>query len=131
MTQEEKNLFLRDLCARLPYGVIGHYYLNKSLEWGNPEKLIDIDLIKGRLLTEESDYCIEEFILYLRPMGSMTDEERRDFYDNLRPKYDGKPWESLGGDIDWLNAHHFDYRDLIRQGLAIEVTPENNPYENR
>ena len=131
MTQEEKDLFLRDLCARLPYGVIGHYYLNKSLEWGEPERLINIDLLEERLITEESDYCIEEFIPYLRPTSSMTDEERDDFYCNLRPKYDGKPWESLGGDIDWLNAHHFDYRGLIDMGLAIKVTPENNPYESR
>lgn len=31
--------------------------------------------------------------------------------------------------IDWLNAHHFDYRELIEKGLAISVTKENNPYE--
>jgi hypothetical protein len=31
--------------------------------------------------------------------------------------------------IDWLNAHHFDYRGLIPKSLAIEVTKENNPYK--
>ena len=30
--------------------------------------------------------------------------------------------------IDWLNKHHFDYRNLIGKGLAIAVTEENNPY---
>ena len=30
--------------------------------------------------------------------------------------------------IDWLNAHHFDYRGLIEKDLAIS-TEEFNPYE--
>lgn len=134
MTQEEKKLFLRDLCARLLYGIIGHYYLNKSTEWGEPEKLINIDLIDERLITEGNSYCIEEFIPYLRPMSSMTEEEKieslefawEDDYGRLA-SYN----EDISKYIDWLNSHHFDYRGLIEMGLAIEVTPENNPYENR
>ena len=58
---------------------------------------------------------------YLRPMDSMTEEEYAEFgYDTLRYTIQ---------DIDWLNAHHFDYRGLIEKGLAIEVTKENNPYK--
>ena len=62
-------------------------------------------------------------------MSSMTDEERAERNSIL--------WE-LEGHIeedvtykyqDWLNTHHFDYRGLIRKGLAIEVTKENNPYK--
>jgi len=63
-------------------------------------------------------------------MSSMTDEERKDFYHN-RIQYDGDMFASESGDIDWLNAHHFDYRGLIEKGLAIAVTEENNPYKEK
>jgi hypothetical protein len=72
-----------------------------------------------------------EFIKpYLRPMSSMTEEEYKEFSvlavgthlfkGPLIPSYDT---------LDWLNKHHFDYRGLIKKGLAIGVTKENNPYK--
>ena len=32
--------------------------------------------------------------------------------------------ESLDKAVDWLNAHHFDYRGLIDKGLAFEAPEE-------
>ena len=68
---------------------------------------------------------------YLRPMSSMTEEEKEEYHsiqsDIWKPcgtqYYDN--WRS----IDWLNEHHFDYRNLIGKGLAIEVNESNNPYK--
>jgi hypothetical protein len=112
MTQEEKDLLLKDLCARLPY----YTELYSNVADGNWTILTPV--IISNLINSDKDLVIKP---YLRPMSSMTEEERNDFYCNLRPKYDGKPWESMGADVDWLNAHQFDYRGLIEKGLALEA----------
>ena len=77
MTQEEKELLLKDLCARLPYGVI----IKHKDEHGRS--------IGARLVGYNGDWfnyyiddlCfhlkIYEFKPYLRPMSSMTDEEKQ------------------------------------------------------
>lgn len=49
--------------------------------------------------------------------------------DNYGSDSDAFDGFELGDDVDWLNKNHFDYRDLIPKGLAIEVTEENNPYK--
>lgn len=112
MTQEEKQLLLKDLCARLPYKVILHitYY-----DIQNDDKLKNRDIELG---TGNIGYCFGnshwlDIKPYLRPMSSMTEEEYQEFgYDVLR--YTPR-------EFDWLNAHHFDYRGLIEMGLALEA----------
>ena len=133
MTQEEKLLLLKDLSARLPYGVIGHYYLNKSLEWGEPERLINMDLINERFITQENDYAIEEFIVFLRPMSSMTEEEKKEYKSFSHfVKMNNHKADMIEVDlcyelIDWLHTNNFDYRGLIEKGLAINYeTLESN-----
>jgi hypothetical protein len=126
MTQEEKELLLKDLCGRLAYGVILFDNLyNRVLygvDWFNP--------INGILTTGDKSTTIEEIKPYLRPMSSMTKEEAEDYNDlvNELSEYDCQPEHSASKLIDWLNTHHFDYHGLIEKGLAIEVTEENNPY---
>ena len=123
MTQEDKELLLKDLCARLPYGVIGLY------SWKNREPYNRE--LTGSLFDElESSWDSTEdsqFLPYLRPLSSMTEEEKREY--NLTKTLSIVDYPTLTS-YDWLNAHHFDYRGLIDKGLAIEVTEENNPYKN-
>ena len=130
MTQEEKELLLKDLSARLPYGVkffreSWNYELDQELSV--IEVLEDID--KDGYINNTKVYTIEDIKPYLRPMSSMTWEERKQYQDieetcqlSFYPSY----CHIL---VDWLNAHHFDYRGLIPKCLAIEVTEENNPYQ--
>jgi hypothetical protein len=82
---------------------------------------------------------IDNFQPYLRPMSSMTEEECIELdniettIENIYEMIPNAPYyiEVVSSkQIDWLNAHHFDYRGLIEKGLAIEITKENNPYEN-
>lgn len=121
MTEEEKELLVKDLCARLPYGVFCE--INDADE---PCKLETIELNGDYFLFNNgvSERYITEIKPYLRPMSSMTEEEEirgsgyasPDDYGRLA-SYD----EKIPEYIDWLNSHHFDYRDLIKKGLALEA----------
>ena len=160
-----KQLLLKDLCARLPYGVKAQVtgWDEEKGEVKVPLKIYSINT-DGYVYFETNDYDvnylpIEACRLYLRPMSSMTEEEKKDLLvtivGNEGVKYfqvlsDGSidntdatvqdlnkfnmHWVNFDRDtvtsyLDWLNAHHFDYRNLIEKGLAIEVTEENNPYK--
>ena len=131
MTQQEKDLLFKDLCARLPYGVIIMFSSN-GFRWEWEQTLEEIRQC------EDGEYAINGWGIhgikpYLRPMSSMTEEEYDQLYIDSRVKEDSIDiLDALANDmdaIDWLNAHHFDFRGLIKRGLAIEVTKENNPYE--
>ena len=126
MAQEDKELLLKDLSARLPYGVIlqvgifdnGNIkYHNKKLDYHSKLlSLIELDggyYLNG-LLCKYPQFTAKP---YLRPMSSMTEEERR-IYDNLACDFDGI---SMAASIDWLNENMFDYRELIPMGLALEA----------
>ena len=121
MTKENKELLLQDLCARLPYGVICDIYNEISTI---KEKL----LFGGIAHFADDSICVKP---YLRTLASMTDEERNEYNEYL---FYGSSIGLVSNTvtayelIDWLNAHHFDYRGLIEKGLAIEVTENNNPY---
>ena len=122
MTQEEKELLLRDLCARLPYGVKIMFSSN-GFHWDWEQTLNDISQC------EDGEYVINGWGIhgikpYLRPMSSMTEEERKEFNSSCVIIYDeikGKTILYTIETIDWLNAHHFDYRGLIEKGLALEA----------
>ena len=129
MTQEDKELLLKDLCARLPYGVKCNALLKQidgSLKstFGTFKGYNNGYATVGQNLVD-----IETVRPYLRPMSSMTKEERK-IYAKLLFADLGGVYEDYYKALDYLNAHHFDYRGLIERGLAIEVTKENNPYEN-
>lgn len=121
MTQEERELILKDLSARLPYGIKVQNVLNGSI----------YDLKK--YLYCLPDALITNFKPYLRPLSSMTEEEYIE-YLNIDNRSYSCPIDyahiPASDRIDWLNTHHFDYRGLIEKGLAIAVTEKNNPYEN-
>jgi hypothetical protein len=153
MTQEDKELLLKDLCARLPYGVKVDAY-----SYSTPQTLYSIDVFRREYTLENGDFGnlfvgFDKLIFsnikpYLRSMSSMTDEERKEFSNLLNIRYCDEDWDGHistsyciviedvytddeGGikcptafsmeAIDWLNAHHFDYRGLIEEGLALEA----------
>lgn len=117
MTLKEKELLLKDLCARLSYGVMIQYrdlfYSSRIIV----EKLVSID--RGHI---NDDGISVEFVKpYLRSMSNMTEEEEK-YYDVfcLEP-YMGIDEETASNFIDWLNKNMFDYRGLIEKGLALEA----------
>ena len=127
MTQENKELLLKDLCARLPYNVIVDYGYNAfDVRKGNyvkhgSKRILDCDLLDVFISPRQNEKG--EYIKpYLRPMSSMTEEEKL-MYEGLMIGIDNISY--MLDVIDWLNSHHFDYRGLIEKGLAIDATGLN------
>ena len=126
MTPEDKELLLKDISGRLPYGLIVQISLFR-----NDGRKGDIELDPH--VTENLWEIIDKYhaLPYLRPMSSMTEEECMEYHNIDNRSYSCPEVYAhipASDRIDWLNAHHFDYRGLIKKCLAIEVTKENNPY---
>ena len=148
MTQENKELLLRDLSARLTYGVIVDYKEDENdfHHW----KIVTLHAPaygkSGCLINSDSDGWIEynEYVgcgmssgsrqlhlevtlPFLRSMSSMTEEERNEYLSIKMQETESvalaevyRP-EAISEIMDWLTKHHFDYRGLIKKGLALEA----------
>lgn len=145
MTQEKIQLLIKELCTRLPYGVMCQVDVGcAGLDDG---KLVEIDTEEERVRFADDGYWdadIDDVKPYLRPMEDMTVEE----YEELRSLcsiYIPSDSRNIGFEdygilvftnhltnntytfklnmkvINWLNAHHFDYDGLIEKGLAIKA----------
>lgn len=134
MIQEEKQILLKDLCAMLPYGI-------------NAE-IVDMFGYTGKIhISVDTLPALDKSILlrckpYLRPMSSMTEEEKNELKEHLDAEevdcngfgyseggtlenyISSIPYSICADIVDWLNARHFDYRGLIEKGLALEA-PED------
>lgn len=119
MTEEEKGLLLKDLCGRLQNKVM--IYLHTSSEITGSAIVLNSS-IYGFIedVLNNSPYEIKEIKPYLRPMSSMTKEEKVEYDSFNAPTAHRKVWVNR---IDWLLSNHFDYRGLIPMGLAL-VAPE-------
>lgn len=137
--------FLKDLAARLPYGVRGQVQIEVStgqysIESGHLEfddVDVDVELLSINVGNEDIDveplddkysdilvdynYTVNDFIPYLRPLSSMTDEEEKEY--NILSSSACSPIDSQKF-IDWLNEHHFDYRGMIEKKYAIAAPEE-------
>jgi len=124
MTQEEKDLLLKDLCARLPYGVIcDRLEKPKKLLGVYPTKKFPLEFDNGEYMP--SDYELEDIKPYLRPMSSMTEEEKEEYIHIKQGECNGCVLTGKGDPntefllVDFFNTHHIDYRGLIPMGLAL------------
>lgn len=138
MTKEDKQLLLRDLCARLPYGVkIQVEGLERDIIKDKGIRTL-ASVLPLRNAVEYDNHGanfgvnIEQVKPYLRPMSSMTEDEKVKYLDLLAEFIfgDSHPVSDAYVIYDWLNKNMFDYRGLISKGSAIEVTEENNPYKD-
>jgi hypothetical protein len=119
MTREEKQLLLKDLCARLPYGVrINHIIYDWEGDAINfNKKLESFAIEKDNGLSY--DVPVEEVRPYLRPMSSMTEEEENKY--NSLNAYEKGIFPHTEEAFDWLLANHFDFRGLIEKSLALSA----------
>ena len=128
MKQQEKQILLKDLCARLPYGI--NLYVEEPKKLPDNEH-ISVGFIGGYALDKEQcqDFSISEILEsldngsivkpYLRPISSMTEEEKKEYKKLQHCFNDTMLTISLLN--NWLNEHHFDYNGLIEKGLAFEA----------
>lgn len=123
MTQKDRELLLRDLCARLPYGVIvltpngsGHVCEINFTIFGY-ELGVNINPII------RDTFSINDVKPYLFPLSSMTEEQEEE-YNNLN-SYELGCFPHTEEALDYLIKNHFDYRDLIPMGLAFDATGLN------
>lgn len=150
MTREDKELLLKDLCARLPYGVkllvsswdgLEMKYLDKI------DTLYSINKINCiQTIDEDYNFSIDKVKPYLFPISSMTEEQLHELKEITDFRYNCNTLELVEWTethktlefwleevpqykvvevFDWLNKNHFDYRCLIEQGLAIDATGLN------
>lgn len=127
MTREEKDLLLKDLCARLPYGVKCSFGVDDAIYEVcgiNPTccgaSEIQATHIKSNI---NGDFSLSSCKPFLFPLTSMTDEQYDKFNDmgySVTENY----YDSIANyhQIDWFNKNHLDYRGLIKKGLAIDCT---------
>ena len=146
-TQTDKELLLKDLSARLPYGVLGQCEIDasydtefetipqthkfKAVAYGfNEDSLFVCPMIENQdeleIANEEivDGVYILDFKPYLFPISSMTDKQK-DEYQYITERWMNDPAYSISDSIDWLNKNNFDYRGLIEKGLAIDATGLN------
>lgn len=144
MTQEQKELLLKDLSARLPYGVKVQIDLQSNIYPPISCKVCNIEFTENEgafigVETSPDTYNeFREFLCkpYLFPLSSMTEEQNKELsyilfnleMEHLQDNETGftiKSSKVSQVEIDWYNKHHFDYRGLISMDLAIDVTGLN------
>ena len=139
MTQEEKQLLLKVLCEQLPYDVKAKVFSYWNDEYYD-QTIWGLDIENNNVLCNVPGECCEIDLIkpYLRPMSSMTEEEKKELWAALDKDmsildsifdapiineyksrvYRGNP---VHYELDFLISHHFDYRGLIPMGLALEA----------
>ena len=137
MKQEDKDLLLKDLCARLPYGVkVESVFINLDTK---EHKSCGIEVFDATSILMIRD-GLGEFKPYLFPLSSMTEEQKNELQKIIYVETEmicnqlktnnygieaGKYHFNSTLQVDWLNKNHFDYRGLIEKGLAIDATGLN------
>ena len=119
-----KRTLIQRLCARLLFGFKVRYSSYKEFITCT---LHSINPVYDNVYLWSENACfnpvsISKIKPYLFPLSSMTEEEKL-MYEGLMIGTDNISY--MLDIIDWLNAHHFDYRCLIEKGLAIDATGLN------
>lgn len=125
MKKEDKELLIRDVCSRLPYGV--------KCDIGDNNKpytlcRIEIDNKNGHLLDFaesisglDCQVYLSEVKPYLFPLSSMTERQRKEWQSLMIQDFFGVLYWTMES-YNYLHKNHFDYRGLIEKGLALDAT---------
>lgn len=151
MTQKQKELLLKDLCSRLPYGVKVQVDLQSDTYAPIVCKVCSVECTEigsafiGVETSPDTYNEFREFLCkpYLFPLSSMTEEQKYDFYcrfiendcdfNDFKEFYlDNNMWHKMltsvddcESVVDWYNKNHFDYRGLIPMDLANDASGLN------
>ena len=123
MNKKDKDLLIKDLSARVFYGV----KVNIEMAFPNSPQIVEVIAKNGEIIVNGIlTYDIYYYKPYLRPMSSMTEEEKELMKGSVicfnELEGNSTLFDEIG--LDWLLAHHFDFRGLIEKGLALEAPEE-------
>ena len=139
MTQKkDKELLLKDLCARLPYNVICQVEFKENGKYNSKVMLLSgIFTDEAYFTTKGGSIYSNEYKPYLFPLSSMTEGQEDEWYEvfidplskkldrHTRQEYLQFQADAQAFGIEYLLKNHFDYRGLIEKGLAIDATGLN------
>lgn len=133
MTQEDKELLLKDLCARLDTNLVCSIYRTDDEGVGYRNEILH-GYCKGDIwyefyFREDCSISVDNVSKikpYLFPLSSMTEEQKKE-YAHILVMSSNLACSQLIGETtqDWFNKNHFDYRGLIPMGLAEDATNKN------
>ena len=126
MLQEHKELLLKDLCARLPYGI---KFLRESWNFETDQEMSVIEVLedidKDGYINNTKVYKVEDIKPYLFPLSSMTEEQSKVYHELINGMFGTSALINFEVLIDFFNSNHLDYRGLIKMGLAVDATGLN------
>ena len=129
MTPEDKELLIKDLCARLPYNVICQVEFKENRKYNSKVMLLSgIFTDEAYFTTKGGSIYSNEYKPYLFPLSSMTEEEKEEYCQlQQRVIYNSKGVvnEDVTKYINWCYKKHLDINNLIPMGLAIDATGLN------
>ena len=114
MEKDLKDLLLKDICMRLPYGTL--VYAQNDMDWYESEICTQVF----------SDVINEDYIVkpYLFPLSSMTEEQKKELQTlMIRDSY-GILYHTLES-FNYMCKNNIDFRGLIPMGLANDATGLN------
>lgn len=127
MTREQKDLLINDLCGRLSHGVkckileTNEVKILGAIQYDGENTLFDFWEDDQKIQYGYQLY-LSEFKPCLLPISSMTEEQNLEYLSTCRG---GNSYCPTSKTFDWFDKNHFDYRDLIPMGLAIDATGLN------
>ena len=141
MTQENKELLFKDLCAKLPYNVICQVEFTENGKYNSKVMFLSGIFTDGAYFTTKGGSIYSnEYKPYLFPLSSMTEEQlfevqeifgkneieiKDDFLHIIDSDRNTISYSEILAVLEWFNKNHFDYRSLIEKGLAIDATGLN------
>ena len=129
MTQEDKELLLKDLCARLPYNVICQVEFKENGKYNSKVMLLSgIFTDEAYFTTKGGSIYSNEYKPYLFPLSSMANEQKEKYCQlQQRIIYNSKGVvnKDVAEYINWCYKNHLDINALIPMGLAINATGLN------
>lgn len=122
MKQEDKDLLVKDICGRLPYGVKVSYKCNQVHEIGGYHPASGLAVIKDTKTNSLVTTNIENIVPYLFPLSSMTGEQSKIYHELIGGMFGTSALINFEVLEDFFNKNYLDYRGLIPKGLANDAT---------
>ena len=125
LLNSDKELLLKDFCARLPYGVMCATTDNDG-SLPNIWEIVTADMLNEDFFLIHDSYeasrtvDVKEVRPYLFPLSSMTEEQKAELSMLVVGVED--IFKSFLIEVEFYHKHHIDYRGLIEKSLALDAT---------